>query len=300
MNKIKIIDAIELFCNYIRRVKQYSVNTHDNYYSDLMEFYNFIEKNWKINDLNHLSTEVIRSFLSELRLLKRQPTTLIRKRAALHSFIRFCEQRNFIQKGIIIFPKGFKGERKLPEFFTKTEISNFINFIKEKVDENDYFSFRDYIIICLLTFCGIRASELVMMKKDNIDLSHNIIKVTGKGNKQRIIPFPKDLKISFEKFLYLANINNFEYMFCNRRKIRLTRRGLFYILSKRMNEYGEALNIHPHKLRHTFATLLLENGADIRMIQKLLGHESIATTEKYTQLDKKRKIELYNKFHPHA
>ncbi|MEJ5272627.1 MAG: tyrosine-type recombinase/integrase, partial [Spirochaetota bacterium] len=124
--------------------------------------------------------------------------------------------------------------------------------------------------------------------------------VTGKGNKQRIIPFPKDLKISFEKFLYLVNINNFEYLFCNRRKIRLTRRGLFYILSKRMNEYGEALNIHPHKLRHTFATLLLENGADIRMIQKLLGHESIATTEKYTQLDKKRKIELYNKFHPHA
>ncbi|MEJ5273579.1 MAG: site-specific integrase [Spirochaetota bacterium] len=130
MNKIKIIDAIELFCNYIRRVKQYSINTHDNYYSDLMEFYNFIQKNWKIDDLNHLSTEVIRSFLSELRLLKRQPTTLIRKRATLHSFIRFCEQRNFIQKGIIIFPKGFKGERKLPEFFTKTEISNFINFIK--------------------------------------------------------------------------------------------------------------------------------------------------------------------------
>ena len=300
MKQIKIIDAVEVFCNYIQKIKQYSINTYQNYYSDLVEFYEFAKKNWKIENLNELSTEIVRSFLSELRLLKRQPTTLIRKRSAIHSFIRFCEQRNFIERGLITFPKGFRGARKLPEFFTKSQISGFINFIKEKVDENDYFSYRDYIIILLLTFCGVRASELIMMKKENIDLSHNIIKVTGKGKKQRIIPFPKGLKEIFEKYLKLLSINDFEYLFCNRRKIRLTRRGLFYILSKRMQQYGVALNIHPHKLRHTFATLLLENGADIRMIQKFLGHESIATTEKYTQLDKQRKIELYKKFHPHA
>ncbi|MCR4421137.1 MAG: tyrosine-type recombinase/integrase [Exilispira sp.] len=300
MGQIKIIDAVEVFCSYIQKIKQYSINTYQNYYSDLVEFSNFAQKNWKIENLSDLSTEVVRSFLSELRLLKRQPTTLIRKRSAIHSFIRFCEQRNFIQRGVIIFPKGFRGERKLPEFFTKSQISSFINFLKTKVDENDYYSYRDYIIILLLTFCGIRASELIMMKKENIDLSHNIIKVTGKGKKQRIIPFPANLKDSFEKYLNLIDINNLEYLFCNKRKIRLTRRGLFYILSIRMQQYGSSLNIHPHKLRHTFATLLLENGADIRMIQKFLGHESIATTEKYTQLDKQRKIELYKKFHPHA
>ncbi len=300
MKEIKVDEAIDVFCNYIQKVKQYSFNTFQNYYSDLNEFSSFLKKNWQISNINEISEDSIRSFLSELRLLKRQPTTLIRKRSSIHSFIRFLEKRNYINKGLIIFPKGFKGERKLPEFFTKNQISGFLNYVKSKVATDNYNSLRDYIIVVLLTFCGVRASELINLKKENVDLGHDIIKVTGKGKKQRIIPFPSSFKNDFTNLLKLAEINDFEYLFCGNRKNQLTRRGLFYILSKRMSEYGSLLNIHPHKLRHTFATLLLDNGADIRMIQKLLGHESIATTEKYTQLDKARKIQMYNRFHPHA
>ncbi len=300
MKEIKIIDAIEIFCSYIQKVKQYSENTYQSYYNDLNEFNDFIVKNWKQQYLKDITTEIVRSFLSELRLLKRQPTTLIRKRSAIHSFLRFCEQRNFIEKGIIIFPKGFRGDRKLPDFFTKSQISGFINFLKKDINEENYSSFRDLIIVYLLAFCGIRASELINMKKSDIDLSHKIIKVTGKGKKQRIIPYPTQLKDSFDKYLNLVEKEGFDFLFCNKMKNRLTRRGLFYILSKRMSQYQINFKIHPHKLRHTFATLLLENGADIRMIQKLLGHQSIGTTEKYTQLDRERKKQLYNKFHPHA
>jgi len=138
------------------------------------------------------------------------------------------------------------------------------------------------------------------MKKNHIDSQNCIIKVTGKGNKQRLVPFPDDFRKDINCYIRLTQMNNWEFLFCNKSGKKLTRRGLFYILVKKVEKYPDPVHMHPHKFRHTFATLLLENGADIRMIQKLLGHESIATTEKYTHLDRERKKQLYAKFHPHA
>ena len=292
---------IELFCNYLRSVKSYSENTIVNYRKDLLQFAEFCYKNWNISTISNINTDIIRSYLSELRLKRRMSSTLIRKRSALSSFIRFLEQKGFMQKGLVSFPKGFRGERKLPESFTKNQIANFLLFVKNQIkNDTNVFEYRDYVMIIFLSFCGVRASELINMKKNHIDSQNCIIKVTGKGNKQRLVPFPDDFRKDINCYIRLTQMNNWEFLFCNKSGKKLTRRGLFYILVKKVEKYPDPVHMHPHKFRHTFATLLLENGADIRMIQKLLGHESIATTEKYTHLDRERKKQLYAKFHPHA
>ncbi|HNV43793.1 MAG: tyrosine-type recombinase/integrase [Spirochaetes bacterium] len=292
---------IELFCNYLRSVKSYSENTIVNYRKDLLQFAEFCYKNWNISTISNINTDIIRSYLSELRLKRRMSSTIIRKRSALSSFIRFLEQKGFMQKGLVSFPKGFRGERKLPESFTKNQITNFLLFVKNQIkNDTNVFEYRDYVMIIFLSFCGVRASELINMKKNHIDSQNCIIKVTGKGNKQRLVPFPDDFRKDINCYIRLTQMNNWEFLFCNKSGKKLTRRGLFYILVKKVEKYPDPVHMHPHKFRHTFATLLLENGADIRMIQKLLGHESIATTEKYTHLDRERKKQLYAKFHPHA
>ncbi|HQJ40352.1 MAG TPA: tyrosine-type recombinase/integrase [Exilispira sp.] len=292
---------IELFCNYLRSVKSYSENTIVNYRKDLLQFAEFCYKNWNISTISNINTDIIRSYLSELRLKRRMSSTIIRKRSALSSFIRFLEQKGFMQKGLVSFPKGFRGERKLPESFTKNQIANFLLFVKNQIkNDTNVFEYRDYVMIIFLSFCGVRASELINMKKNHIDSQNCIIKVTGKGNKQRLVPFPDDFRKDINCYIRLTQMNNWEFLFCNKSGKKLTRRGLFYILVKKVEKYPDPVHMHPHKFRHTFATLLLENGADIRMIQKLLGHESIATTEKYTHLDRERKKQLYAKFHPHA
>ncbi|HPB47375.1 MAG TPA: tyrosine-type recombinase/integrase [Exilispira sp.] len=292
---------IELFCNYLRSVKSYSENTIVNYRKDLLQFAEFCYKNWNISTISNINTDIIRSYLSELRLKRRMSSTIIRKRSALSSFIRFLEQKGFMQKGLVTFPKGFRGERKLPESFTKNQITDFLFFIKNQIkNDTNIFEYRDYVMIIFLSFCGVRASELINMKKNHIDSQNCIIKVTGKGNKQRLVPFPDDFRKDINCYIRLTQMNNWEFLFCNKSGKKLTRRGLFYILVKKVEKYPDPVHMHPHKFRHTFATLLLENGADIRMIQKLLGHESIATTEKYTHLDRERKKQLYAKFHPHA
>ncbi|NLJ04093.1 MAG: tyrosine-type recombinase/integrase [Exilispira sp.] len=292
---------IELFCNYLRSVKSYSENTIVNYRKDLLQFAEFCYKNWNISTISNINNDIIRSYLSELRLKRRMSSTIIRKRSALSSFIRFLEQKGFMQKGLVSFPKGFRGERKLPESFTKNQITNFLLFVKNQIkNDTNVFEYRDYVMIIFLSFCGVRASELINMKKNHIDSQNCIIKVTGKGNKQRLVPFPDDFRKDINCYIRLTQMNNWEFLFCNKSGKKLTRRGLFYILVKKVEKYPDPVHMHPHKFRHTFATLLLENGADIRMIQKLLGHESIATTEKYTHLDRERKKQLYAKFHPHA
>jgi len=266
-----------------------------------LQFAEFCYKNWNISTISNINTDIIRSYLSELRLKRRMSSTIIRKRSALSSFIRFLEQKGFMQKGLVTFPKGFRGERKLPESFTKNQITDFLFFIKNQIkNDTNIFEYRDYVMIIFLSFCGVRASELINMKKNHIDSQNCIIKVTGKGNKQRLVPFPDDFRKDINCYIRLTQMNNWEFLFCNKSGKKLTRRGLFYILVKKVEKYPDPVHMHPHKFRHTFATLLLENGADIRMIQKLLGHESIATTEKYTHLDRERKKQLYAKFHPHA
>lgn len=298
----KLFDTyIELFCNYLKSVKSYSENTIVNYRKDLLQFAEFCYKNWNISTISKINTDIIRSYLSELRLKRRMSSTLIRKRSALSSFVRFLEQKGFIQKGLVTFPKGFRGERKLPESFTKNQITDFLLFVKDQIkNDTNIFEYRDYVMIILLSFCGVRASELINIKKNHINSQNCIIKVTGKGNKQRLIPFPDDFRKDINYYIRLTQMNNWEFLFCNKSGKKLTRRGLFYILVKKVEKYPDHIHMYTHKFRHTFATLLLENGADIRMIQKLLGHESIATTEKYTHLDRERKKQLYEKFHPHA
>jgi len=276
---------IELFCNYLRSVKSYSENTIVNYRKDLLQFAEFCYKNWNISTISNINTDIIRSYLSELRLKRRMSSTIIRKRSALSSFIRFLEQKGFMQKGLVSFPKGFRGERKLPESFTKNQITNFLLFVKNQIkNDTNVFEYRDYVMIIFLSFCGVRASELINMKKNHIDSQNCIIKVTGKGNKQRLVPFPDDFRKDINCYIRLTQMNNWEFLFCNKSGKKLTRRGLFYILVKKVEKYPDPVHMHPHKFRHTFSITYLRSGGDVFTLQALLGHGSLDMVRYYAQI----------------
>lgn len=289
---------IKIFLNYIISVRNFSKNTVEAYKNDLEEFKKFLKHNWNI-DILDVERFHIQSYIQEISLKGYKASSISRKISSLKSFYNYLYKNNIIKKNPTILIENTKKEKNLPVYLTKDVVNEFFDFLYSIDNVNDKYIVRDIAIIELLISTGIRVSELVSLNLNDIDFNNKIIKVTGKGNKQRIVPFSENALNSLEKYLSLRSIKS-QATFLNKNGKRLTRRGIFFILSKRIKQFEPNLKISPHKLRHTFATLLLENGADLRFLQKLLGHSSLSSTEVYTHLDVERKKKMYKKFHPHG
>jgi len=290
--------GFENFKNYLKLERGLSDNSIKSYDYDLILFKKFLITN-KINDTPlNCKSETIKNYLYK-SFSDKKSISQARSISAIKSFFNYLIFEGYIKDSPISNIESPKQEKKLPKVLTEEEIKKLIN----SIDLNHDFGQRNKTIIEILYGTGIRVSELINLKLSNIFFKENIIKVIGKGNKERFVPLGEIA--SNELKIYINNRNRMkidskssDILFLNRYGRGLTRSMIFKIISDASKRVGLDKKISPHTLRHSFATHLIKNGADLRTIQLILGHESITTTEIYTHLDTLHLEEVLKKYHP--
>jgi len=292
--------SIENFKNFLRLERGLSQNSINSYEYDLNLFKNYLKSNSiNISPLECNSETIKRYLYSELSTKKTR--SMARGISALKSYYNFLVFENLIKISPLSDIDTPKIEKKLPEVLTENEILKIIN----SIDNNYPFSIRNRAIIEVLYGTGIRVSELTDIKLSNIFFEEKILKVKGKGDKERFVPIGNVASNSIKIYLEERISNKIEpkysdVLFLNRYGRQLTRAMIFKIIKDLCEVSGIKKKISPHSLRHSFATHMLKNGADLRSIQLILGHESITTTEIYTHLDKFHLEEVLKKYHPRS
>lgn len=282
------------FINYITIEKNYSRHTLINYKIDLREFGQFLETQ-KIKDIKELDYFILRKFLAELAGKNLNKRSVSRKISTLKSFFKFMTREGEIKNNpavSLIYPKL---EKLLPKFLTEEEVRRILSL----PTENDISRLRDKAILEFLYSTGARVSELAASKISDVDLISGIAKVMGKGRKERLLPLGEPAVLSLKKYLDKRMDKN-PSLFVNHRGGSLTDRGIRLLIDRYITKASFSFKLSPHMLRHSFATHLLNRGADLRSVQELLGHSSIATTQIYTHLTIDVLKKVYDKAHPRA
>ena len=238
----------------------------------------------------------MRRFLAELRRKESAKRTVVRKLASIRSFFKFLFREKYIKANpadSIFTPKL---DKELPEFLDYKKTVKLVT--SPKLDT--VMGLRDRAIFEVLYSTGIRVSELVGLNRDNVDLISGSIKVRGKGKKERIALLGKESQKALRNYLREADPKDTKAVFMNKNGTRLTDRSVRRMMDKYVKECSIEQNISPHSIRHSFATHLIENGADLRSVQELLGHKNLSTTQIYTHMGSERLREIYMKAHPRA
>ena len=290
---------IKEYQNYLKLERGLSKNTIDNYTFDIEKLVLFLtQKEINISPIQ-ITEEVIQQFIYEMasQVNPRSQSRLISGLKSFFNYLIFEDYRNDTPLELIEVPKT---GRKLPDTLSTIEIDSLIQAIDLSTPEGE----RNKAMLETLYSCGLRVSELISLKLSDLFFEEGFIKITGKGNKQRFVPVGKStIKIVTSYVnqvrVHLSIQKNFEdTLFLNRRGRQLTRAMVFTIIKNLAIKINLNKTISPHTFRHSFATHLLENGADLRSIQLMLGHESITTTEVYMHLDRKFLSEVLNNYHP--
>ncbi len=291
----------EKFHDYLKYERNYAEETIKSYLSDLSHFEEFL-KNENFSDSLLIERErIFGYYLNTLTNYKK--TTIKRKLSSLKSFYAFLLREKIIINDPTTNLVSPKKEETLPNTIDEKEIEA----IYKSINKDTNLGRRNYLIFDMLYSLGLRASELCQLEINNIDLGRKQIKVLGKGSKERIVILHNSLieelsyYITFVRPRLLANSDlDTNILLINYKGTPLTTRGLRVILNKLMKDAGEYTKISPHMLRHSFATALLNNGADLRVVQELLGHSHLKTTQIYTHLSTEKIQKTYNKYHPRA
>lgn len=287
------------FLQFLEVERRYSKHTLDSYYSDLCHFFNFISlkrnKKISINDVENLLIYDFRDWLS-MRLENHVNSSNARSLAALRSFFRFVNQKKLIKNQEIFRIKTPKAAKIIPKAVDVLDIKALFEQIS-KIHKEEWLVKRDEALLTLIYGCGLRISEALLISKKSLENSQTLT-VLGKGQKQRIVPL---LPIVLTKInLYLKSspfeIKNDQPIFLNKKGKIYIRQEFNNLIIKIRRSLNLSENITPHSFRHSFATHLLESGGDLRTIQELLGHKNLSTTQRYTKIDKKRLINIYEKF----
>ncbi len=287
----------EEFYNYLKYEKKLEENSIYAYYSDVKEFFSFLDNSKEIDKIDHND---ILEFVINLHEKNNNNRSIARKISGLKNYFVFLLKMEYVDNNPISDFERPNYEKKLPEFLTLQEVEQLVKI--ENFDKPD--EVRDSCIIEFLYSCGLRASELSNLKISDLSFEMNVLNVIGKGDKQRLVPVGN---IAMELLnIYLKNsrvriakrYNSTDYIFISKLGKKLSRVSIWEIVKKRALKRGITKNIYPHTLRHSFATHLLSNGADIRVVQELLGHSSISTTEIYTHVTSELLKKEHEKFHP--
>lgn len=300
-NRISRIDDPDFqdFLRYLKEERNFSEKTILSYGEDVAGFLLFLKEEKLVKE--NIDKSDIRSYLFQLRKEKSENTTIRRKIAALRHFYSYLQGRDIVVKNPFLTLSLPKKNKKLPEFFTEEEINSFLD---ENSKRTDRLAKRDQAIMELLFASGLRASEIISLKYSMIDSDNKTIRVIGKGNKERVTHFTDVAKEALEEYtntlriILLGNKKDEGYVFLNNNGEKLSERGLEYIVAECAKKCSFPLHVYPHMFRHSFATELVNNGADLRVVQELLGHESVSTTSIYTDVSIQDLKKTYEKCFP--
>lgn len=310
-----MIREIDRFFDYLKFERGVSDMTIESYSDDLAQFYRFFtvdinnpenkneyEANVRIEDddvdITSIQKNDILSFIEYCYDRGLKKSSISRKIAAIKSFFRFLYNLDIIKKNpasSIHFPKK---EKRIPKILYDNQIDELFGFKTES-----FIDFRDKALLEVFYSSGARVSEVASADIENMDLDSGTLKVHGKGSEDRMVFLTDECVVWVRRYLQMRKKKFGAYkgpLFVNNRGSRITVRGIFHIIDKRYRQTGLAGKISPHTLRHSFATGLLDHGADIRAIQDMLGHKTISTTQIYTHTTKERLRKVYDKFHPHS
>lgn len=292
---------IQWFLKYLQNERQYSALTVKSYQRNLAQFTSFIEEtagNQLLTAIDKLDVETYMTHLNERQYSK---TTISQKVSSLKSFYNFLVKNQQMAQNPFDYVHLKNKSQRLPKFIYDQELQ--ILFQTAKQHHNHLLALRNSALLELLYATGIRVAECASLKLADINLTNQIVLVTGKGNKQRYVPFGKPAQEALVAYLDHARIallnqghQEHDMVFVNNQGAPITTRGIEYILDEIIKQSSLTINIHPHMLRHTFATAMLNNGADMRTVQELLGHSSLSSTQIYTHVTKDHLMQQYNQF----
>lgn len=301
-------DLIDRYLRYLQDERNASPHTLRNYASDLHQFRDFLKHSLTTDEVDIAAVDAlqVRAYLASLFQDQKQKASIARKLAAIRAFFKFLVRDGLVEKNPAEFVATPKLAKKLPRIMTEEETNNLLDRIAEAVPEAEPMLKRDRAILELLYASGLRVSELAGLDLRSVNFGDKLVLVRGKGRKERIVPFGRKAGDALEAYLpvreriLMENHTSGHALFLNTRGRRLTTRSVDRLLKKYVKIYGPNVRVSPHGLRHAFASHLLAEGADLRAIQEMLGHASLSTTQKYTQVSIRQLIEVYDKTHPKA
>jgi integrase/recombinase XerC len=288
------------FSSYLENERRSSIHTVKNYLVDLTQFLDFLTNRKKTLNVHEIDQTMVREYLGTL-FGKKNPTSIARKLSSIRSFFDFCQRRGLVKNNPGKEVPAPKVPKRVPKFLTVDEVFALL----DSPDGSAALGRRDKAILELLYASGLRVSELVGLNITDVNLEEGTVRVLGKGRKERIVPVGKKACEALRNYLDLrpalvSAAADHTAIFVNRNGTRLSTRAVERLLIKYIKQSGIQKAATPHVLRHTFATHLLNAGADMRGIQELLGHSSLSTTQKYTHVGIEKMMEVYDKTHPKA
>lgn len=297
-------ELAQRFLDYVSLRNTGSKNTLDAYQRDAYEFIDYLNGEG-IKSFNEVDRFVVNDYIIALRNKETKNGTLkdksiCRKLSSLRSMFRYLNEHTDVTNNPFLYVKSPKEKRRIPEFLFYNEIDSLLSVF----DESDV-GVRNSALFETMYGCGLRVSEITSLKISDIHFNDDFIIINGKGSKQRIVPFYPDLNELLMKYIYhvrckwVSDDTN-DYVFVNQRGKPLTSRGIQYILNEAVKLTDLNIHVHPHMLRHSFATHLLDNGADLRVVQELLGHSSLSTTQIYVHISQERMKKVYESAHPRS
>ncbi|NBK97540.1 MAG: tyrosine recombinase [Erysipelotrichia bacterium] len=294
-------ELVERFLHFIEQSNTGSIHTLDAYKRDIAEFVAFLETQQveRFRDVDRFVVNDYIIMLREKEVLKN--SSIARKLSTLRSMFRYFNEYIGIDRNPFLYVKGVKLTKKIPEFLFEHEV----DFLLDYFPLDTPLTYRNRVLFEVMYACGLRVSEVIHLKIEDIDFDEDFVRIVGKGSKERIVPFYPDLHTILKTYLTKIRttfnvVDDNPFVFVNQHGKQLSSRGVQYILNKAVQDSGLTMHVHPHMFRHSFATHLLDHGADLRVVQELLGHASLSTTQIYTHVSKQRLKDVYEQAHPRS
>ena len=294
-----MMNLITEFCHYMASEKMRSMNTINSYRSDLENYIYFLENKLLIENIKHVKVDDIKKYFAYMKKMGYTATSMSRELSSIRAFHKFLHLENIVHENVALAIATPKKDKKLPTVLSVEEVMKILSLLNDDTPYNA----RNHAMIEVMYACGLRVSELVNLKISELHLTSKMISTTGKGTKERLIPINDYAAKVLKNYIIehrpkLLKKQSSPYVFLNNLGEPISRQSFFILIKKLCTEAGIQKEISPHTLRHSFATHLLEAGTDLRLIQEMLGHEDISTTQIYTHLSKQKIKDVYKTSHP--